>query len=324
MNIDEDRRDATGTGGGSEGHAAHDAELIARFVGGDATGRDEARARDLVASCPECAVLAADLVAIARATADLPEVPRHRDFRITPQQAAELHPAGFPSRLRRVLSGGSDRPFVPWQRLAGATAAIGIVMALVTSPVGLAALSPGHATLSAPGAAPALTSQGGTVGGAPEHASGAGASPAAAAAARAARAAASAAPATVSVGSSGPTPSGVPAASPAGPLAQAPVAGSATSGPVAAATEGPGASMGVAGAGSTGTAPDTSGTSAGPSAGAVGPASAGAPEGGQFGSSIARARGPGSPFGPWEAWLVVAAAGGVGFLALHLAARRAA
>ena len=321
MNIDEDRRDATGTGGGSEGHAAHDAELIARFVGGDATGRDEARARDLVASCPECAVLAADLVAIARATADLPEVPRHRDFRITPQQAAELHPAGFPSRLRRVLSGGSDRPFVPWQRLAGATAAIGIVMALVTSPVGLAALSPGHATLSAPGAAPALTSQGGTVGGAPEHVSGAGASPAAAAAARAA---ASSAPATVSVGSSGPTPSGVPAASPAGPLAQAPVAGSATSGPVAAATEGPGASMGVAGAGSTGTAPDTSGTSAGPSAGAVGPASAGAPEGGQFGSSIARARGPGSPFGPWEAWLVVAAAGGVGFLALHLAARRAA
>ena len=317
MSSNHDGRGAPNAGTGRDGHATHDPELIARFVGGDATGVDESRARERVATCPDCALLAADLAAIARATADLPAVRRRRDFRISPEQAADLRRSGVAARLIGLLSGRSDRPFVPLQRLAGATAAIGIVMALVTSPVGLAALSPGHAATTAgrPATAPAMTSQGGLLGAAPEPAS----------------ATASAASAQVA---STPPPAGnvAPAASPAGPLFQAPGVRTATAGPTAAATAAAGSGSAIGpvppaasarpGSGSTGRATDTSGKSTA-SAGASNPAALGAYGGAEPRSSGTLARAPGPPFQPWEAWLVVAGAAAAAFVALHLVARRA-
>ena len=62
----------------------HDETLVARLAADDLpeTDRDAGLARSLVAECPACAELLADLRAIAAATAVLPAPRRTRDFRL--------------------------------------------------------------------------------------------------------------------------------------------------------------------------------------------------------------------------------------------------
>jgi hypothetical protein len=112
-------------------HAGHDALLIARLAGNDVSGADEARARDLVASCAECAALLADLAAISAALPGVLRVPRRRrDFRLTPNDAARLRG----SRLTRWLDRANRQRILLLQPLAGATVALGLAMALLSAP----------------------------------------------------------------------------------------------------------------------------------------------------------------------------------------------
>jgi len=76
-------------------HLTHDPELIAAYAAGDATGPALDQAADLVAGCTECADLHRDLRAISTALPELPAPVRRRDFRLTPEQAASLRPAGW-------------------------------------------------------------------------------------------------------------------------------------------------------------------------------------------------------------------------------------
>ena len=81
-------------------HDSHDLALVVDLAT-DARldPASAAAARSLVAACPDCATLAADLAVIVRATAASTVPARTRDFRLTPDQAARLQP----SRLRRFL-----------------------------------------------------------------------------------------------------------------------------------------------------------------------------------------------------------------------------
>jgi hypothetical protein len=78
----------------------HDETLIARLAAADLTDREAADARSLVASCPACAELHADLRSIMAATASLPAPRRTRDFRLTEADAARLQQTGW----RRLLA----------------------------------------------------------------------------------------------------------------------------------------------------------------------------------------------------------------------------
>lgn len=83
-------------------HAQHDPLLIAQAAAGDALSVDQQRDADLLlASCSECALLAADLGAIATAVAREPLPPRRRDFRIDPEQAQQLRGSTLQRFLRR-------------------------------------------------------------------------------------------------------------------------------------------------------------------------------------------------------------------------------
>jgi hypothetical protein len=88
-------------------HDAHDERLIASLLDRDASGSERSIAQARVASCPECAALHADLVALSRATTELPPVARTRDFRLTPADAARLSgaAAGEPRTANARLSG---------------------------------------------------------------------------------------------------------------------------------------------------------------------------------------------------------------------------
>jgi hypothetical protein len=90
----------------STSHDRHDALLVAALAAGDLAGTDRDHATDLIASCPDCAALHDDLVAIARATASVPPpiAVRPRDYRLSPKDAARLRPAGW-RRFAGVLAG---------------------------------------------------------------------------------------------------------------------------------------------------------------------------------------------------------------------------
>ena len=85
-------------------HPDHDLELIAAYAAGDATGPELERATALVAACEDCAALHHDLRSIAAAMPTMPAPARTRDFRLTPEQAAELRPKGLRGLLA-TLSG---------------------------------------------------------------------------------------------------------------------------------------------------------------------------------------------------------------------------
>jgi hypothetical protein len=110
-------------------HAGHDETSIAGLAAADLDDRETAAARSLVASCPDCAQLHADLVAIMAATAALPAPRRTRDFQLTEADAARLRPSGW-----RRLVAGLARPRVALGRpLAGGLVALGIAGLIVSA-----------------------------------------------------------------------------------------------------------------------------------------------------------------------------------------------
>ena len=132
-------------------HAAHDAGLVAAYAAGDATGAELEAATTLVAACGGCAALHRDLRAIAAALPATPAPRRTRDFRLTPEQAASLRPAGW----RRVLAPFAGTRFAFAAPLGSGLAALGIVGILLAGP----GLSMGGATAqdaAAPAEAPLL------------------------------------------------------------------------------------------------------------------------------------------------------------------------
>jgi hypothetical protein len=113
----------------------HDETLIARLALDDLDARDGATARTLVAECPACAELLADLSLIASATAALPAPRRTRDFRLTDADAARLRPSGWRGLVARFGTPG----FAFTRPLAAGLATLGIAgLVLASLPSGLA------------------------------------------------------------------------------------------------------------------------------------------------------------------------------------------
>jgi hypothetical protein len=128
-------------------HVTHDPELIAAYAAGDAAGPALDQAADLVASCTECAELHRDLRAISTALPELPAAVRRRDFRLTPEQAAALRPAGW----RGVLAAFAAPRFRLAAPLGAGLTAAGLAGLLLASPGGLLPRATGEAE---PGSAP--------------------------------------------------------------------------------------------------------------------------------------------------------------------------
>jgi DNA polymerase-3 subunit gamma/tau len=109
-------------------HETHDLTLVVDLAtGGELDPTSATVARGLVATCPECASIAADIGAIARATAASVVPPRTRDFRLTPGQAAALQP----SRLRRFAMRLASTNGTVLRPLAGSILAVGLVLTVV-------------------------------------------------------------------------------------------------------------------------------------------------------------------------------------------------
>jgi anti-sigma factor RsiW len=119
-------------------HAGHDELLIARLFGGDVDQTERAQAVDLMAGCPECAALFADLGALVDANAAMPIPPRPRDFTLTAADAARLRRK--PHFWSPIFGAGLRRS------LGSSLAALGLAGALLT---GVASVLGGSAT-SAP------------------------------------------------------------------------------------------------------------------------------------------------------------------------------
>jgi hypothetical protein len=134
-------------------HDRHDSILVAALAADDLAGTDRDQALELTRTCADCALLHRDLRDLARATASAPPPianPR-RDFRLTPDDAARLRPAGW----RRLADALSRRP-------SGLTRSLGVGLATL----GLAGLLIGNVRieLGSSAAAPATTSGGATTG----------------------------------------------------------------------------------------------------------------------------------------------------------------
>ena len=102
--------DDSGRSAGPDDHASHDPELIAASLDRDIAPETRVVVERLVASCPACAALREDLLALATATASVPAPARHRDFTMTAEVAAAVRrvvPEGRPNSLARepILGG---------------------------------------------------------------------------------------------------------------------------------------------------------------------------------------------------------------------------
>jgi anti-sigma factor RsiW len=92
-------------------HADHDQLLIAALLDHELTGFERAVAESRISSCPRCAALHADLIALSSATRELPVPPRARDFRLTPADAARIAAAtGEPVAAGPRLAGVMPDP----------------------------------------------------------------------------------------------------------------------------------------------------------------------------------------------------------------------
>ena len=106
-------------------HDRHERLLVVRLATNDELDPSEdARARALVASCPDCAALSRDIQTISRATAVSVTPSRPRDFRLTPHEAAAAH--GSP--VRRWLARLSSPGMGTLRPLAGAAVAVGLLL----------------------------------------------------------------------------------------------------------------------------------------------------------------------------------------------------
>ena len=141
-------------------HATHDPVLIAAYAAGDAAGSELDTATALVAGCTACADLHQDLLLIAAALPGLPVPRRTRDFRLTPQQAESLRPAGW----RRLVAPFAGPRFAFAAPLGSGLAVLGIAGILLAGtglPLGSATSggAPAEAPLAAaPPAAPPAAS----------------------------------------------------------------------------------------------------------------------------------------------------------------------
>lgn len=85
-----DEHEAGASRQASEVHDQRHELTIATLLGKDVPDGERAEAVRLLASCPSCVVLHADLLALASATRALPMPARSRDFRLTADDAARL------------------------------------------------------------------------------------------------------------------------------------------------------------------------------------------------------------------------------------------
>ena len=156
----------------SEPHVQHDPLLVASLAAGDLAGADRDHAAAQIASCADCAILHADLIAIARATAALPPVVAPRDFTLSREQAAALRQGGW-RRLVAAMSG--SRPLMSRQLGIG-LATLGLagllVSALPTVQLGSSAALPAASAAAAQQAPAAVAAPAGTSDLAGEAASG--------------------------------------------------------------------------------------------------------------------------------------------------------
>ncbi|HEX8025776.1 MAG TPA: hypothetical protein VF484_06205 [Candidatus Limnocylindrales bacterium] len=126
-------------------HASHDLFVIAAAADRDADAATRAAADRQMRYCGECTALFADLHAILTGLATMPrELPAHRDFRLSPERAAQLRRGG----LRRVLHGFRLGPSL--RPMGTALATLGFAGLVLT--VGLPMLTGGFGASS--GAAP--------------------------------------------------------------------------------------------------------------------------------------------------------------------------
>lgn len=94
---------------------------------GDSYPTELPEARQLLASCNDCAALAADVRLIAASMQRLPQPRRPRDFRLTPEQAQRAHGSAV-ERFFRALGGTGWATLRP---VAGVAMSIGLVLAVV-------------------------------------------------------------------------------------------------------------------------------------------------------------------------------------------------
>lgn len=129
----------------SSPHDSHDRELVAALADRDLDPETRSRAEALIASCPACAALAAEIRLLAVALGDLPAaIPAPRDMRLTPELAARASRRTGWRRLLAPFGGAAGASLRP----VGATlAALGLVGILVTN----VPLAPRTASLPAAG-----------------------------------------------------------------------------------------------------------------------------------------------------------------------------
>ena len=109
-------------------HSTHDLDLIAADAAGDVTPAEQPIAEAQLASCTQCRALKGDLVALARATHELPApFARTRDFQIDPARAQRLRRGSWLRNLLRPF-GATGSPVRP---LAAAFTTLGLAGILV-------------------------------------------------------------------------------------------------------------------------------------------------------------------------------------------------
>ena len=142
-------------------HTDHDPLLIAALAAGDLGPADREQAELRASSCRECALLEADVRAIATATAALPKPARRRDFSLSAEDAARLRRRGWRG-LVGALAGPRSAALKP---LATGLTTLGIAGLLLAA---LPAIQLGGSAARPTGptgpAAPAAAASGGDLG----------------------------------------------------------------------------------------------------------------------------------------------------------------
>jgi hypothetical protein len=109
-------------------HRRHDRLLVTRYAADDSYPGEQGEAETLIASCSECAELAADIRLLSQRTHQLAAPRRPRDFRISAEQADKLRGSWLERFMRGIAAPGWGTALRP---LAGAAFAIGMTLMVV-------------------------------------------------------------------------------------------------------------------------------------------------------------------------------------------------
>jgi anti-sigma factor RsiW len=152
-------------------HAAHDTILVASLVDQSLPDAERVKAETQIAACGRCAALYADLDALRVATRSMPTPARSRDYTLTPEVAAGLHPRGW---RRWVAAIGSSRDVVSRPLAVGLTTLglAGLLIANVPSFSFGGATSSGALPIANDAAGRATDGTGDVTAGAPESSGG--------------------------------------------------------------------------------------------------------------------------------------------------------